>query len=826
MNEKLYKMMNWPEIEAIIYSEEDDPHRLLGPHEAGNATVVQTFHPDAVSVVLHRKKGKDYEMEMEDENGYFAVLIPEKNIGRYTYRVTFGDGTVEEMEDPYRFDPVITREDTAKFNAGIHYEAYRILGAHMMTLDGTDGVHFAVWAPNAMRVSVVGDFNRWDGRTHQMRRLWDSGIFEIFIPGVKEGENYKFELKVRGGLTYLKADPYAFGQQLRPDTASVIRDIDGFAWEDEAWIEAREKKDFRREPVSVYEMYLGSFAKPEDGRLYYNYRELAPKVISYVKEMGYTHVELMPVMEHPFDGSWGYQVIGYYAPTARYGTAKDFMYFVNELHKAGIGVILDWVPAHFPRDTWGLSAFDGTCLYEHQDPRQGFHPHWGTLIYNYGRPEVRNYLIANALYWIEQYHADGIRMDAVASMLYLDYGKNDGEWVANIYGGNENLEAVEFLKHVNSMIQKRGRGALSIAEESTAWPKITGDLEDDGLGFSMKWNMGWMNDFLNYIRNDPFFRSYHHNELTFSMVYAYSEHFMLVLSHDEVVHGKASMLGKMPGEDADKFANLRASYGYMMAHPGKKLLFMGQDLAEYDEWNENRSVEWELLDVPKHRGVAEFVKKLNGLYRSCPALYEKDTSWEGFEWINCIDSNDCNLSWLRRSDREEETLLVCVNFANVDRKNYAVGVPYPGKYTEILNSDDKQFGGTGRVNAGVKEAAKKEWDGREYSIRIRQAPLSISIFSYAPYTEEEKLAMRREEEERRRKKAEAAAAKKGKARTAAKKRTLKEELTEQVEKADEAILAGKEKERPVKVTAGQDAGAAGKQAARKAGTTKKGKKKA
>ena len=827
MNEKLYKMMNWPEIEAIIYSEEDDPHRLLGPHEAGNATVVQTFHPDAVSVVLHRKKGKDYEMEMEDENGYFAVLIPEKEIGSYTYRITYKDGDEEEIEDPYRFEPVITKEDTAKFNAGIHYEAYRILGAHMMTLDGVKGVHFAVWAPNAVRVSVVGDFNRWDGRLHQMRRLWDSGIFEIFIPGVKEGENYKFELKAKGGLTYLKADPYAFGQQLRPDTASVIRDIDGFPWEDEGWIAAREKKDFHREPVSVYEMYLGSFAKPEDGRLYYNYRELAPKVISYVKEMGYTHVELMPVMEHPFDGSWGYQVIGYYAPTARYGTAKDFMYFVNELHKAGIGVILDWVPAHFPRDTWGLSAFDGTCLYEHKDPRQGFHPHWGTLIYNYGRPEVRNYLIANALYWIEQYHADGIRMDAVASMLYLDYGKNDGEWVANIYGGNENLEAVEFLKHVNSMIQKRGRGALSIAEESTAWPKITGDLDDDGLGFSMKWNMGWMNDFLNYIRYDPYFRSYHHNELTFSMVYAYSEHFMLVLSHDEVVHGKGSMLGKMPGEDADKFANLRASYGYMMAHPGKKLLFMGQDLAEYDEWNENRSVEWELLDVPRHRGVARFVKKLNELYRSCPALHEKDTSWEGFEWINCINSNDCNLSWLRKSDREEETLLICVNFANVDRKNYAVGVPYPGKYTEILNSDDKQFGGGGRVNATVKEASKKEWDGREYSIRIRQAPLSFSIFAYAPYTEEEKQAIQKAEEERRRKRAEAAAArKKGKNRTAG-KRTLKEELREQVEKADEAILAGKEKERPVKVTAKKQlAGSAEKSAAKKAGGAKKGKKKA
>lgn len=799
MNEKLYKMMNWPEIEAVIYSEEENPHKLLGPHAEGNMTVVQMFRPGAVSVTLRLAGGKEYEMEMEDEAGYFAALLPGNKIGPYTFQIVFGDGNRIETEDPYRFDPIITKEDTAKFDAGIHYEAYRILGAHIMTQDGVKGVHFAVWAPNAMRVSVVGDFNGWDGRIHQMRRLWDSGIFEIFVPGVEEGENYKYELKLKGGLTYLKADPYAFGQQMRPETASVVRSIDGFAWEDADWIARREKADVGQEPVSVYEMYLGSFAKPEDGRLYYNYRELAPMVISYVKDMGYTHVELMPVMEHPFDGSWGYQVIGYYAPTARYGTAQDFMFFVNELHKAGIGVILDWVPAHFPRDTYGLSAFDGTCLYEHRDPRQGAHPHWGTLIYNYGRPQVRNYLIANALYWIEQFHVDGIRMDAVASMLYLDYGKNEGEWVANIYGGNENLEAVEFLKHVNSMIKKRGRGALSIAEESTAWPKVTGELEDDGLGFSLKWNMGWMNDFLGYIRYDPYFRAHHHGELTFSLVYAYSEQFMLVLSHDEVVHGKASMLGKMPGEEEDKFANLRASYGYMMTHPGKKLLFMGQDIAEYDEWNENRSVKWDILKEAGHKGVQQLVKRLNELYRTCPALYEKDGSQEGFEWISCINANDCNLAYLRKGSRTEDMLLVCVNFANVDRKNYTVGVPFEGKYVEILNSDDKKYGGSGRVNVSVKEADKKPYDGRDFSIKIRQAPLSVSIFGYTPYTEEEKLAIRRAEEEKARKKAEAAAKKKGKKAAPAKKKSLKEELTEKVVKADEVILTGAEKEKPVKV---------------------------
>ncbi|MDO4294102.1 MAG: 1,4-alpha-glucan branching protein GlgB [Eubacteriales bacterium] len=807
MNEKLYKRMNWPEIEAIIYSEEDNPHRLLGPHRDGKGTLVQAFYPEAVSMELCLPDGKEQKMEQADEAGYFAVCVNRAELGAYRLRAHFADGGTDEYEDAYRFGPVITQEDTARFGAGIHYEAYRILGAHVMELDGTLGVHFAVWAPNALRVSVVGDFNHWDGRRHQMRRLWDSGIFEIFVPGELEGENYKFELKLRGGLTYLKADPYAFGQQLRPDTASVIRRIDGFAWEDADWIGSRKKKDFNREPVSVYEMYLGSFAKPEDGSLYYNYRELAPRVISYVKEMGYTHVELMPVMEHPFDGSWGYQVIGYYAPTARYGTAHDFMYFINELHKAGIGVILDWVPAHFPRDTYGLSNFDGTCLYEHRDPRQGAHPHWGTLIYNYGRPQVRNYLIANALYWIEQYHADGIRMDAVASMLYLDYGKQDGQWVANIYGGNENLEAVEFLKHVNSMIKKRGQGALSIAEESTSWPKVTGDLNDGGLGFSMKWNMGWMNDFLDYMHYDPYFRSYHQGELTFSMVYAYSEHFMLVLSHDEVVHGKCSMLNKMPGTEEDKFANLRAGYGFMMTHPGKKLLFMGQDIAEDEEWNENRSVKWELLKRPENEGMRLFVKRLNELYRSYPALYLEDTSWDGFEWIDCISVNDCTLSYLRKSGKDEETLLVCVNFANVERKAYPVGVPFAGRYQEILNSDDKRYGGHGRVNTAILESDEIEADGRENSIQIRQAPLSVSIFACTPYTKEEKAARDKEKETAAR----AAVSRQKKA--AAGKKSLKEELSARVEQADSAILEGKEKEKPARAGRGTKTSAKGRKKA-------------
>ncbi len=751
MDKKLYKMMNWPEIEGIVYSESDNPHALLGAHVTGNCVLVQTFQPGAKSVRLQPLEGdKSYQMEMADEEGYFAVALPGKKIPDYEYIVEAEDGSLKKVKDAYNFPPQMTKEDTEKFNAGIHYMVYEKLGAHPAKIDGVEGVLFAVWAPNALRVSVVGDFNGWDGRTHQMRRLWDSGIFELFLPGVKAGDCYKFEIKAKGGLTFLKADPYAFGQQLRPDSASVVRDINGFRWEDGKWMKNRAAVQAQDQPINVYEIYLGSFAKPEGGEGYCNYRELAPKVVEYVKKMGYTHIELMPVMEHPLDASWGYQVIGYYAPTSRYGTAEDFMFFMNEMHKAGIGVILDWVPAHFPRDTYGLSGFDGTCLYEHQDPRQGAHPHWGTLIYNYGRPEVRNYLIANALYWVEQYHVDGIRIDAVASMLYLDYGKNDGEWVANIYGGNENLEAVEFLKHLNSIMKKRNEGVLMIAEESTAWPKITGALEDDGLGFDLKWNMGFMNDYLDYIKTDPYFRSGKHNELTFSMIYAYSEKFMLVFSHDEVVHGKATLIGKMPGERAQQFANLRLTYAYHMTHPGKKLMFMGQDIGEYDEFNEAREVEWELLEQEEHGKLNRLFADMNKLYLSQPALYAKDTSWDGFEWINCITPNACMLSYVRKASEPLDSLVVVANFANA-KQNFRIGVPYEGKYTEILNTDAKIYGGNGVVNQDVCRTEEEEWDGKPYAIDMVSAPLSISIFSYVPYTADEKAEIERVRAEKRRK---------------------------------------------------------------------------
>jgi 1,4-alpha-glucan branching enzyme len=638
-----------------------------------------------------------------------------------------------ELYDPYSFGQVLTEADLSSFTKGIHYTIYDKLGAHPKDIDGVSGVHFAVWAPNAVRVSVVGDFNAWDGRRHPMKRLKDSGIFELFIPGLTTGELYKYEIKVKGGMVVMKADPYASRAQLRPDTASIVHNLNQFTWSDENWLETRKRSDYRKSPINIYELHLGSFKKPDagngDNREFYNYRELAPIISDYVKEMGYTHVELMPVMEHPFDGSWGYQVTGYYAPTSRYGTPEDFMYFMDYLHNQGIGVILDWVPAHFPRDSFGLANFDGTCLYEHLDPRQGSHPHWGTLIYNYGRPQVSLFLIANALFWIEKYHVDGIRMDAVASMLYLDYGKNHGEWVANKYGGNENLEAMEMLKHLNSIVKKRKDGSLLIAEESTAWPKVTGDLEEDGLGFHMKWNLGWMNDFTGYMKSDPLFRKGRHGELTFSLVYAFSEKFILVLSHDEVVHGKGSMINKMPGSIEHKFANLRVTYGFMMCHPGKKLLFMGQEFAQFSEWDEKKEIDWGLLKEERNASLNLYVKELNRLYKKYPALYAFDFEDRGFEWISCLDADHSIIAFIRKTDKSSDTLLIICNFTPVVYEHFLIGVPFQGKYKEIFNSDYVRFGGQGNVNKRVKQSRHTGADGRKDSLSVVVPPLGISIFT-------------------------------------------------------------------------------------------------
>ena len=742
MDKKLYELMNWPRIEALVYSEEDEPQEILGPHKVKGGTLIQAFLPTAVRMeVIIKETGEALEMEKVDEEGFFAVLLPGKKLPSYHFRITYDNDVVQEAEDCYRFCPqVFTAQDLEEFEKGIHYTIYEKMGAHPMTVDGVEGTYFAVWAPNAERVSVVGDFNLWDGRRNPMRKIREAGIYELFIPGLKAGFCYKYEIKTRQGLPMLKADPYANGAQLRPDTASVITDLSGFAWSDEKWLEQRKNTDYKKEPLLIYEVHLGSWRKPEaedgDTREFYTYRELAPMRAAYVKEMGYTHVELMPIMEHPLDESWGYQVTGYYAPTARYGTPEDFMYFMDYLHGQGIGVILDWVPAHFPKDAFGLAAFDGTCLYEHFDPRQGTHPHWGTLLYNYGRPQVKNFLIANALFWTEKYHADGIRMDAVASMLYLDYGKNEGEWVPNIYGGKENLEAIEFLKHLNSIYKKRKDGAILIAEESTAWPKVTGALEQDGLGFDFKWNMGWMNDFLGYMHYDPVFRGYHHGELTFSFIYAWSENFILSLSHDEVVHGKSPMVGKMPGDRDSQLNNLRAAYGFMAAHPGKKLLFMGQEFATFDEWNEKESLDWDLLQYQDHSDMQGYVKALNALIKAHPALYEKDCSPEGFRWINNISANENMLVFLRKADAE--TLLVVCNFSPLVYEKHKLGVPFEGRYKEIFNSDHEQFGGSDVRNKRVKTSKKSECDGFEDSIEITVPPMGIAVFTCT----EEKLPVK------------------------------------------------------------------------------------
>lgn len=732
MSDKLYEMMDWPEIEAVVYSEESEPKKLLGPRVTPEGILIQCFLPDARQVKVVLTKGKEeYEMEQQDEAGYFAVLIPGDKIPKYKYEAVYDEGVAEKFYDPYAFDKQISVEEEQQFCAGICYNIYEKLGAHPMTIQGVSGVYFAVWAPNAMRVSVVGDFNHWDGRRHQMNRLSVSGIYELFIPGVKAGALYKYEIKAKGSLVYLKSDPYGNESELRPKTASVVTDLKGYQWNDGDWMKARKQLHDEKKPLAVYEMHLGSWRKPEEeGKLFYNYREIAPLLADYIKEMGYTHVELMPIMEHPLDESWGYQVTGYYAPTSRYGSCEDFMYFMDYMHQQGIGVILDWVPAHFPKDTFGLSNFDGTCLYEHLDPRQGMHPHWGTLIYNYGRPQVKNFLISNALFWAEKYHADGIRMDAVASMLYLDYGKNDGEWVANIYGGNENLEAIEFLKHLNSIFKKKHPEVLLIAEESTAWPKITGDVEDDGLGFDYKWNMGWMNDFIDYMKKDPIYRSGAHDELTFSMIYAYSEKFLLSLSHDEVVHGKCSLLNKMPGEKEKKMANLRAALGYMIVHPGKKLLFMGQEFAQEREWSEQRELDWNLLEEKDHRQMQDYMKALLKLYKEQPALYEEDYDPAGFEWINVMETEKNMLTFIRKGKKKDSTLVVVCNFSALPYEKYQMGVPYPGKYKEIFNSDAKIYGGTGVGNPRVKVSKKEEWDERKNSIVINVAPLSVQIFSY------------------------------------------------------------------------------------------------
>lgn len=630
--------------------------------------------------------------------------------------------------------PFITEFDQYLFGQGVHYEIYKKLGAHVAMKKGKKGVYFAVWAPDAARVCLVGDFNGWDREADPMTRLEPLGIHELFVPGMKEGALYKYAVTGQDGKTILKSDPYGFSAEMRPSTASKVASIDGFKWSDNRWIDNRAQSKFQKEPMAIYEMHPGSWKKHtpenEDDPGFYNFRELAPELVTYLKEMGYTHVELIGVAEHPFDGSWGYQVTGYYAPTSRYGTPKDFMYFVNYLHKHKIGVILDWVPAHFPRDEHGLANFDGKALYEYADPKKGEHPDWGTKIFDYGRNEVKNFLIANALYWLTEYHVDGLRIDAVASMLYLDYGKQDGQWVANKYGENKNLEAIEFFRHLNSIVHQRKPGTVMIAEESTAWPMVTGDPEDGGLGFDLKWNMGWMNDFLEYQKCDPYFRKYNHNKMTFSMTYAYSENYILVISHDEVVHLKKSMLEKMPGSDEQKFANLKAAYAFMLGHPGKKLLFMGQEFGERREWSEARELDWASLNDPRHEGLKEYVGQLLTMYNKYPALYGMDDTWDGFQWINANDGDRSIFSFVRYSPSKRNNLLFVINFTPVDRPDYRVGVPKKKRYTKILSTEAPEIGGAADTEPVIYQATASECDGQPYSIGYPLPGYGVAVFKF------------------------------------------------------------------------------------------------
>lgn len=626
----------------------------------------------------------------------------------------------------------ITEADQYVFAQGSHYEIFNKMGAHKTVVDGVEGVYFAVWAPNAQYVNVAGSFNDWDIYEYNMGRLGEGGIFALFVPEVKEDDLYKFVITTPAGEKIYKADPYGNYMELRPGNASRVTDLSDFKWSDTAWMEAKKSKDWQKEPVAIYECHIGSWMRhpEEDAKGFYNYREFADRIVEYLKEMKYTHVELMGIAEHPFDGSWGYQVTGYYAPTSRYGTPQDFMYLVNTLHKNKIGVILDWVPAHFPRDAFGLAEFDGTCLYEHPDSRRGEHPDWGTKIFNYAKNEVRNFLIANAMFWVDKFHVDGLRVDAVASMLYLDYGKRDGQWLPNEYGNNKNLDAIDFFRHLNSAMQKRFPGTLMIAEESTAWPMVTGDVKEGGLGFTFKWNMGWMHDFCEYMKLDPLFRKDNHYKMTFAMSYNNSENYILPLSHDEVVHLKCSMLKKMPGFYVDKFANLRVGYTYMFTHSGKKLLFMGQEFGQDNEWNEAKELDWSLLSDDLHSSMKYYVSKLLELYRKYPCLYEIDNDWGGFEWMNADDTEQSTYSYVRKASNGKNNLLVVLNMTPMERKEFTVGVPKKKKYKLLLNSDDTCFGGNGGQIPKEITAKAEEADGKPYSLTFDLPPYGAAVFQF------------------------------------------------------------------------------------------------
>jgi 1,4-alpha-glucan branching enzyme len=717
-----------------------DPFAVLGPHrdtDGGSAArvVIRTIQPAARAVEL-RIVGSGQTIgptvAMTRRNGVIfeaAVAASGTELPDYRLRVTFPGNHVVEIDDPYRYGRVLTDYDLHLFGEGTHHRAFEKLGAHLVRVGVAAGVHFAVWAPNADRVSVIGDFNGWDGRVHPMRNLGPSGVWELFVPGLAAGENYKFEIRTKDGALLKKSDPYGFAFEVPPQTASIVRDLSGYEWHDADWMaRRREQGDRLTAPMALYEAHLGSWARvPEEGNRFLTYRELAHRLVPYVKEMGFTHIELLPVMEHPFSGSWGYQVLGFFAPTSRFGPPEDFKLFVDACHQAGLGVVLDWVPGHFPKDEYGLARFDGTALYEHADPRQGEHQDWGTLIFNYGRNEVRNFLLSNALFWLEEYHIDGLRVDAVASMLYLDYSRQAGEWIPNQYGGRENLDAITFLQELNRLTHGSYPGTITAAEESTAWPGVTRPVHAGGLGFTYKWNMGWMHDMLEYVRQDPVHRRWHHNLVTFSALYMHTENFILPFSHDEVVHGKGALLDKMPGDVWQKHANLRVLLGYMFGHPGKKLLFMGAEFGQWREWNHDRSLDWHLLDDPMHAGLRRYVQDLNWHYHAQPALHERDFDPDGFRWIDCNDNENSVVSIVRYATDPHDFVVMVFNYTPVPRPEYRIGVPEAGYYAELLNSDAGIYGGGNVGNGGGVASEPVAAHGFDHSLRLVVPPLGCLL---------------------------------------------------------------------------------------------------
>jgi 1,4-alpha-glucan branching enzyme len=719
-------------VRAILRADHPDPFSFLGMHSEpdGQAVAVRAFLPkaDEVSVVDSTSGSVVGELQRVHDAGFFAVLLEgRQHPFRYRLRVKGGDGEVE-IEDPYRFAPLLGELDVHLLLEGNHPHSFDKLGAHLMTLDGVEGVGFAVWAPNARRVSVIGAFNDWDARRHAMRLHHDCGIWEIFLPGVAAGSLYKYEIRTQSGELLVKSDPYAFESELRPRTASVVRGLESFEWTDQEWLQRREQASDRRAPVSFYEVHLGSWRrKGDDENPFLSYEELADQLIPYVVDLGFTHLELLPICEHPFDGSWGYQPLGLFAPTSRHGSPRELRTFIDRCHREGLGVFVDWVPGHFPTDAHGLGLFDGTNLYEHADPRQGFHRDWQTLIYNFGRREVANFLLSSAVFWVDQFHIDGLRVDAVASMLYRDYSREDGDWIPNQYGGNENLEAIAFIKRMNELVYGDHPGVVTVAEESTAWPMVSRPTYVGGLGFGYKWNMGWMNDTLRYISKDPIHRGYHHGDLTFGMLYAFEENFILPISHDEVVHGKGSLLEKMPGDRWQKFANVRAYLAFMFTYPGKKLLFMGTEFAQDWEWYHETSLQWHLLADPMHRNVQSLVRDLNRLYRAFPALHEFDCEGDGFSWIDCNDRDNSVISYIRYGSARDDFVVVICNFTPVVRQAYCVGVPRGGYYPELLNTDSELYGGTNVGNGGGVTASLRPMHGRAYSLELTLPPLATLV---------------------------------------------------------------------------------------------------